>query len=418
LNYPGQRRPTNPHFATNAYLQLKFVRLEEYKGSYLRRIETETRNKCVICGQVSLENQLVVEAFPVYMGCVLNQESSEDFVANQVWATCQGCSTLQLRELVPLNILYQANHNDAIGSTWRSHVEELVIFASIFNGSRQILEIGGADGKLAQEYLNRNPESNYTIVEPNFLGKANNFQVVEDYIENQLDLVSESDLVIHSHVLEHLYQPVATMAAVSKKMAFGSKMIVSFPNLERIMQSGGANSLNFEHTYFLSNASLEVFFSNLGLRLISRRFFREHSVFMALEKTSRCEEGKFAFFKNQNMSDEFRLLWRRLERVARAFNEVSSKQDPDHTKSFIFGAHIFAQALISVGLNETLCVAILDNSPLKLANRLYGSSLYVQHPEVIRSLDRPIVAVVASHFQSEIKSQLLSINPSTTIIEA
>ena len=372
-----------------------------------------SRDTCVVCGEGNFEPLLTIPDFPVYMGCEDSNASDLDLFMDQDWVTCSNCSTLQLKNLVPLEVLYQANHNDAIGPTWAAHASELASFLFETEQPICILEIGAGDGKVARELLNGKPNLEYIVVEPNFTGDRNGLTVVEGFVENHLSRVQGADLIVHSHVLEHLYEPFETMKLVAERMKTGSKMLVSFPNLEQILISGGANALNFEHSFFASQLTLSKAFESIGLTPRRIEQFRHHSIFLLLEKSEnlgdpvlRVDDGAAAHFVS---------FWDETEALVDRFNETV-KASPG-SEAFCFGAHVFSQALISKGIAETSLTGILDNSPRKIGSRLYGTNLRVFHPDKLAESAEPIVALSASHFQEEIRSQLLSLNPRVRIIE-
>jgi len=84
---------------------------------------------------------------------------------------------------------------------------------------------------------------------------------------------------------------------------------------------------------------------------------------------------------------------------------------------FLFGAHIFSQFLIYMGLNLDKIKAVLDNSGIKQGKRLYGTSLFVKSPLSIETLDEAYVILKAGEYQQEIKQQLISLNHNVTIWE-
>ena len=84
---------------------------------------------------------------------------------------------------------------------------------------------------------------------------------------------------------------------------------------------------------------------------------------------------------------------------------------------YLFGAHVFSQGLISLGLRIEKISGILDNSKAKQSQRLYGTPLKVFDPSIILGGKNIAVVLNASHYQSEIRDQLISINKHITIIE-
>ena len=85
-------------------------------------------------------------------------------------------------------------------------------------------------------------------------------------------------------------------------------------------------------------------------------------------------------------------------------------------KVFLFGAHIFSQYLLSYGLDQNRISGILDNSPLKIDKRLYGTNLKVFNPEIIKNENVGVIVKVGS-YRNEIIQQLKKINSNVTIFE-
>jgi hypothetical protein len=84
---------------------------------------------------------------------------------------------------------------------------------------------------------------------------------------------------------------------------------------------------------------------------------------------------------------------------------------------YVFGAHVFSQALLAFGLNKTKIVGILDNSSDKQNKRLYGTNYKVFSPSVIENQDEVMVILKASHYQDEIRSQLKLLNSHAIVLE-
>lgn len=378
-------------------------------------INQTSRDECIFCFSTLPDPFLTLREFPVYMGTT-STDAKYDLYANQNWAQCNACNAVQLKNLIPTSILYSENHSEPVGKTWTDHHESFSQFIlRELNPSASVVEIGGASGTLARLLLSKH-EFDYLMIEPDAQEKVVGVRFIKGFIEDHLDHLTQADAVIHSHVLEHLYNPLSTMESIAKKMKMGSKMFISFPNIEELLRSGGSNALNFEHTYFANLENLEWMLKVCDLELIQLQSFGNHSYFMAAQKIGsevKVATPQFVF------SDGARNLlvksWGKIEKVARSFNDalISSQK----SKGYIFGAHIFAQGLINQGLIESNCTGILDNAKSKQGLRLYGTNLYTFTPEILAHEEHPIVALVASHYQEEIKSQLLSINQNVQIVE-
>lgn len=370
------------------------------------------RNLCCICESSEINPFEQIKAFPAYMG-VTERDSAEDLFFDQNWGICKKCGLLQLLDLIPIEILYSENHStEAVGETWKSHHEEFGKFISL-SSAVKVLEIGGAHGELARRLIDINKNFDYTTIEPSPGNFPNECLVVVGYIEDNLSLIDNVDSVIHSHVLEHIYSPMKFLSEVAKRMKHNSKMYISYPNIEQLVKMGGTNSLNFEHTYFLTPKQLRVVCSNLGLELTREVEFRKHSFFWELTKKQKPKE-QMEIPNIGATSESFKELWPSLSRFVSDCNKVLEQKS---MPTYIFGAHVFSQGLVSLGLKVQLIDGVLDNAKDKQGKRLYGTNLQVLNPDYIRDIPAVRVILRTTQYQEEIKNQLQLLNPLIEIVE-
>lgn len=71
------------------------------------------RNQSIITGKANLEHLFTFENFPVFLGCV-EHDRSEDLLADMSWSICPETGMIQLDKVLPLEVLYQAPHNDGV----------------------------------------------------------------------------------------------------------------------------------------------------------------------------------------------------------------------------------------------------------------------------------------------------------------
>jgi hypothetical protein len=74
---------------------------------------------------------------------------------------------------------------------------------------------------------------------------------------------------------------------------------------------------------------------------------------------------------------------------------------------YLFGAHIFSQYLLTIGLDSTKINSILDNDSKKQGKRLYGTSLKIQSPQVLKNGEPIVVILKAGIYNEEIKQDIL-----------
>jgi 2-polyprenyl-3-methyl-5-hydroxy-6-metoxy-1,4-benzoquinol methylase len=347
------------------------------------------------------------------MGVTL-EDGTKDTFFDQVWVECSECGCIQLLNLLPLSEIYKSNHHtEVVGGTWKEHHDAFSDYISS-SAPKNILEIGAAHGYLATTLVNKFEDIKYTIVEPDSNLVDPRIRIIKGFIEDYLTELNNSDCIIHSHVLEHVYNPVAFINEISNNIKLGTSMFISFPNMDGLIKSGGLNSLNFEHSYLLDPVHAELIFKKSGFSIESRKEYLSHSYFYHLIKETDSLNIKPDYPNIHWLSQEFLQMVLSLKKfVQYAMKVVETNPSP----VFIFGAHVFSQSLFSFGLNSQKIEGILDNAKEKQGKRLYGTPLLVMNPSVISELNEPIVVLHASHYQNEIKKQLFELNSSVRIIE-
>jgi 2-polyprenyl-3-methyl-5-hydroxy-6-metoxy-1,4-benzoquinol methylase len=372
-----------------------------------------SRNKCCICRGINLHDKLTIANFPVYMG-VTDSSKNLDLFSNQTWVECQSCGCLQLKELLPLNLIYQSNHStEVVGKVWRDHHGAFSEFIAQHKPSN-ILEIGAAHGYLATTLIQMLPNSKYTIIEPDSSLINARIEIIRGFIEDNFSEISGKDCIIHSHVLEHIYEPVEFIKQISTYADIGCEMYVSFPNFHGLIEGGALNSLNFEHTYLLDARHAELIFKNSGFSVLESTNYLFHSHFYRLKKVSKIVGSEWQF---PNVSSQSRKFLEMVDSLKKFVESANSVIENHAGPVYVFGAHVFSQALLAFGLNKTKIVGILDNSSDKQNKRLYGTNYKVFSPSVIENQDEVMVILKASHYQDEIRSQLKLLNSHAIVLE-
>ncbi len=365
-----------------------------------------TRNSSLLTGKPNLETLYTLYNFPVFMGCT-EQLQREDILADMEWAICRDTGIIQLTKLLPLEVVYLNQHNEGVGKVWTEHYKEFCHFLKKYN-PQKVLEIGGAHGLIAKMFLGSSPDTKWTIVEPNPTVDVNlNVKVIKNWFDDKFFLEPEDkvDTIVHSHVLEHTYDPVSFLKHISTFLKIGDKHIFTFPNLYQLLYRKYTNSLNFEHTMFLTEYFVDCLLKKFGFKILEKQYFQDHSIFYATEKISDDEdeevkiENKYEEYKNVFMN----FINYHLEMVKDLNSEIESSKLP----IYLFGAHIFSQYLIGFGLKTARVLAVLDNGPSKQGKRLYGTSLNVSPPKILKGKGKVNLILKAGPYNEEIKKDIL-----------
>lgn len=374
------------------------------------------RDHCVVSGREDLELLHRFEHFPVFMGCVEHPPEA-DLYSEMSWWISRSTGSLQLNPLIPVEVLYSQSHGSgSIGALWRRHHSKFAEFVCE-HGPNCILEIGGGHGILAQNYLQLRPDARWTIVEPNpTVPPHSRIRVIGQLFDEQFIVAEDVDAVVHSHVLEHIYEPLDFLAQVSRSIGQGKKHLFSVPNLQVMLARKYNNCINFEHTVFLTEPFIDYILQSNGFLIKEKRYFLDdHSIFYATVR----DEAVASSARLPNEYERNRQVYMDYIQyhndLIRELNHKISNQRGD---IFLFGGHIFAQYLIGFGLDVSRIQCILDNDHQKQDRRLYGSSLMVSSPEILREAKKPAVILKAGVYNNEIKEDILNnINRNTVFWE-
>lgn len=384
------------------------------------------RDQDVFSGKNDLEVLHTIKDFPVYMG-VSDLQFSEDLFADMKWGISKSSGMLQLLELVPEEILYKNSHNGSIGNLWKEHHTKFaeLIHESIGNYKRDILEIGGGNGILNAIYNERyNMDGQWVIVEPSSVKPVNG--CTARYIRKiwgdgtSIDLKKERiECLVHSHVLEHLYDIENFMLQSGQLLENGKKMIFSIPNLKETLRRKYTNALNFEHTYFISEDYVEEILRRHSFKILEKQFFKEdHSIFYVTEKNLKVNDKSSIDFQCLYAENKqlFMNFIKSHQKLVSDFNQRMNGENFSHI--YLFGAHIFSQYLICFGLDESKIQYVLDNDTMKQGKRLYGTQLIVKPPEILAEEKSPIVILRVANYAEEIKRDIIcNINPNVIFWE-
>ncbi len=375
-----------------------------------------TRNHSVVSNKERLEHLYTFKNFPIFMGCT-DEPINDDMFMDMIWTIDRDSGLVQLLDLVPLEILYSKQHMDATGSTWDKYNSLLSEFiSSEYKGD--ILEIGGGSGKLAQKVTALNKNLKYFIVEPNPLIKeTDRIKIIKSFFSNKIkNKENKIGTITLSQVLEHAYYPEEFLTEIRDFLPEDGKFIFGYPNLEYFFSNKHTNAINFEHTMLMTDYYVDYFLTKTGFKILKKESFGNHSFFYSVQKVNKNNldlsinlSGKYEKYKK--MFKDFISYHKEM------IEEINLKIKSHDGDIYLFGAHIFSQYLISFGLSTDRVVSILDNSPIKIGKRLYGTNLKVNSPKILSDSLNPMVILKAGVYNDEIKKDILeNINSKTEFI--
>ena len=171
----------------------------------------------------------------------------------------------------------------------------------------------------------------------------------------------------------------------------------------------------FEHTTFLTEPYIEYLLNKNNFEIIKKNYFKkDHSIFYAAKRKEKLNYKSLS----KNLYDEnIKIYNEYVNHLKNYLNQINFLIKNLKDKVYLFGGHIFSQTLINYGLDTKKIEFILDNDENKHNKRLYGTSLIVKSPKILRFDDSPYVILRAGSYSDEIKKDILkNINSKTNFI--
>jgi len=361
-----------------------------------------------------LEELHSIKKFPVFIGATKKPFKTDTF-SDLTFDICKETGIIQLRNLIDPNIVYSEFHSESLGKIWEDHHNLLAKLISKYSDNKAILEIGGSDSRLALKTLNINKKINkWDIIEPNIKNRINHKKI--SYIEDFFDvkkIKSTYNLIIHSHVLEHAYDPHIFLDNIKSCIEDGDYHIFSVPNLYESLKNKYVNTLNFEHTLFLTEEIIDYLLSCKNFEIVEKEYYKNQSIFYVTKKNKLIKPIKL-----KNNYKKYKKLYLKFLNYYLNFVKRANKKIEKHKGDiYLFGGHVFSQYLITLGLNYSKIKYVLDNSKLKNGKRLYGSKLIIKYPQEVKLDENSLIILKVGQYRDEIKTKLININKNIGFIE-
>ena len=355
-----------------------------------------------MCGSENIGTSYTLNNFPIFMG-VTTQPKEDDVSCDKIIGICSDCNCVQMKNLIPLEVLYENNHNSVVGKTWEKHHNEFCDFIRKYVKGT-VVEIGGSNLVVANNLSKVDDVKKYIVFDNNIYKeerKSDKIVFREEFF-NPNKIEDDVDTIIHTHLIEHLYNPIDELSDMGNLMKDGSYMMFAAPFVDKMLEDNFTNGFNFEHTYMLSQKMVKNILLYSGFEIVDKKKFSPYVTFYVTRKNSKIKKEIFHSY-NQQPEIISNFINYHLDEVQRIRKQIDT--EPENT--FIFGAHIFTQYLLGFGLDENLFVNVLDNDSNKVGSRLYGTQLNVKSPKILKEFKEPTVVLKAAMYTEEIKRDIL-----------
>ena len=385
------------------------------------------RTHCAICKSPDVpEIYRLNDNVPINLKCTVEP----DMVTSSLsYGACKECGVLQLRYLMPLDVLYGTgdSHNTGIiGNVWKKFYDFLSEIVQRYTNGKTVLEIGDPSGKILSMLENYRQ---WIIVEPNpsrelLEESSEKIHVIPKFFDRDaIEIVlsyDQPEVIVHSHVFEHMYDPGAFLEQCWSMLPENGKMVFAIPNMSHIVHESLAPCFGvfFEHTVYMDENVVGFLLENARFLVDEVYHYENHSTLFVTRKVNRITSPKYTKSRLRDHIQTFESMFHDTITEYLAFVQICNERmkATDEEDYFIFGASYNTQMLFTLGLNKDTIVCILDNSKVKHDKYLQGTSLMVCSPSTIKSYSKPCVILKSGYYTNEIRKQLQEMNPTVTLL--
>jgi len=374
------------------------------------------RNICEICCHNDLRTVSTIEQMPVRIGTSDHRSNYKYF--DLIYAQCENCNNIQILNLAdPLDV-YEENHNkNIVGRTWAKHNNAFANFIlHEIESDCKIFEIGDPSAKIASIIIENPNILSWDIIEPQAQQiDIPKVKMIDGFFDSNFTTQTSYDLIILSHVFEHLTNYADLIPMMDKVTKSTGKIIISVPNMQQILDAKSMPPLHmtFEHTIFLNKINIEELFKKYNFSLKSFKKFDDHSEFYVFEKKNNLNYD-FKDLMPKDLSNKITEIIKTKKNKIKYFYEEYNKNIYD--SYFIYGSHVHSQMYLNLGLDSSILNGVLDNDVAKHNKYLYGASLEVFPVTTLTNFKKPLILCDMGAYDDEIRKQINQNYPHANIL--
>ena len=228
--------------------------------------------------------------------------SQTEFTSDQALLICQVCSHGFLENQYDPKLLYHSDYQtvSAKSDPASAATRRLLSFADSvlpLSGIEMVFDVGANDGTL----LNQTGEFGFhgfkVALDPSVSdwkeGILGHTAFIEDFDFSLLPQVRGARLIIASHVLEHVADPVAVVSRLASEMTEDDLLVLQFPALEPLIMEKRFDQVHHQHFHYFTWTSFNRLLQQIDLEVVSSRVDWIHygAGNVALKKTKGAKQS-------------------------------------------------------------------------------------------------------------------------------
>lgn len=359
----------------------------------------KTRSKCVVCFSNKVEGLIEFKKYPIKFMTTKESDSISDIYINQELLKCVECGCVQLKYLVEPELLYDLPHNTSGSKVWDKHImllTDLILKETSNIINKEIVEIGGSSGILANSILTNESNIDYMILDLCNNPNIKNIKFIEGNCETYN--FNTDSIIVMSHVFEHLYEPRIFIENLKKNKV--KNIFISIPNMRAQIKNNIHPVIYQEHTYLCEEIDIEYMFNIYKYKLNKKIIYDIHAILFHFILD---EDINYIITKNSNL-ERIDTIKKMYDNKSKIINNIKLEE-----KYYIIPAS-FSGQLIYYNLCDKYkrnILGFLDNDKGKKDKRFYGTNSYIYSMEKVKEYnDNLTILIHNGAYINEIIEQL------------
>lgn len=276
---------------------------------------------------------------------------------------------------------------------------------------KNVLEVGISTNYNFKQYLNYGVEKFQGLEPSKFIAKKfkkSKFKIFNSTIEDH-KFKSNYDLIILSHVIEHLTDPLKCLSKCSKSQKNGDHLLIEVPLLEKPHLFPPCY-FNIEHLNYFNFYNLNLMMNKLSYEVVAKKKVFKGAEYPVITILCRKKLNlKRKFFRNiktdivvKKYLKKENIFWSKIDKKLKFLDKKKS--------TYLFGAGLHSSMILEKTniLKKLNVKGIIDSSKLKHGKKF--GQYYVFSPAILKSLKKTNIIISTFSGEKEIFSSIKKIN--------